>query len=318
MNLKSTSYKTLIALLFVLMLTLIYYLIRCVIFTDISLEPINRQQVAEISDSNYKPRLPVILISYADGHEIFYKNQNFQTLSALNKGIDQFILYRRNMIDPVFYKKNRHILEEKFGAGYWLWKPHIILKAMKQAPKNSIILYVDSGLSIKGDLKKIFDALEKNDIVIAEDVYAQKPFLEEMAGKETIKTIGITLKSNEHIKPLWAAFIAVKNTEHAQKFIETWLGFCEQKELITQHLNDQMLLGLVAHKYPDKVYAVPTSIFFNIFEWHHRKTNPEEQSLSLLPCLSKHTNHKPRRDYIINSKIFQVIRNYILNNVNQK
>jgi hypothetical protein len=314
MNLKSIIYKALIISSFSLTLMLIYRLAIWVIFTDISLEPINKQHVTEISSPAYKARLPVTLISYADGPEIFYKNQNFQALSGLNKGIDQFILYRRNLIAPDFYKKNVHILQEKFGAGYWLWKPHIILQTMKRAHKNSIILYMDSGLSITGDLKAIFDALEKNDIIIAEDgAKTQKPFLDSMVAKETIKTIGINLKDGEHIKPLWAAFIAVRNTENAQKFIETWLSFCEQKELITQYLNDQMLLGLVAHKYPNNVYTMPEPIITGILTWHHRKTNPDGQNKSLLPCLAKHIEKIDAK--LINLKIFRVIRDYILTHV---
>ncbi|MES2252278.1 MAG: hypothetical protein V4482_01150 [Pseudomonadota bacterium] len=148
MNYKAIALKVFLIGIFALMLKLVYSLAIWVVFTDISMESIDKESCVEINSTEFKPRLPVTLISYADGHEIFYKNQNFQTFSALNKGIDQFILYRRDMIDPDFYKKNEHILKEKYGVGYWLWKPQIILQTMKMMPEDSIIIYLDVGYTL--------------------------------------------------------------------------------------------------------------------------------------------------------------------------
>lgn len=311
MNYKLFLLRFLFVGIFVFLLKVMYHLAIWVVFTDISMEPIDKQACVEINSSEFKPRLPVTLISYADGHEIFYKNQNFQVFSGLNKGIDQFILYKRNMIDPEFYKKNAHILQEKFGVGYWLWKPQIILQTMKMMPENSIIIYMDSGLSVKNTLQPIFDVIKQHDIIIAEDgEKAQKPYLDMMVDKNTIQKIGIDLKQGEHIKPLWAAFLVVKNTEKARKFIETWLSFCEQKELITQYLNDQMILGLLGHKYSQSVYTMPEPTVTNMLEWHHRKTTPADLKLSLLTSLHKHVGGSQGK--LLNSKIFHMFRDFAL------
>ena len=314
---KVINFKILAALSFLMALVIIYCLSIWVIFTDISLEAIDKENCVEINSAEFKPRLPVTLISYADGAEVFYRNQNFQVFSALNRGVDQFILYRRNMIDPVFYEKNAHILKEKFGAGYWLWKPQIILQTMKMMPKDSIIIYMDSGFCIKNNLKPVLKALEKNDVLIAEDgEKAQKPYLELMVNKDTLKTLGVALKENEHVKPLWAAFIAVRNTEKARKFIETWLHYCEQKELIMQYMNDQMLLGLVAHQYPQSVYTMPEPTVNDILVWHHRKTGVTEQNRSLLPYLCKHVRRL--ESVFMNMGIFSVFRDFMLTHVKNK
>ena len=293
------------------MSVIIYCLFVWVVFTDISMEPIDKQSCIEINSAEFKPRLPVTLISYADGHEIFYKNQNFQVLSGLNKGIDQFILYKRNMINPDFYKKNVHILQEKFGAGDWLWKPQIILQTMKAMPKDSVIIYMDSGFSIKNSMQPIFKALGENDVLIAEahNDYANKT-VEDSVDESVLKKVGINLKKDERMKSIWAAFIVVKNTKKAREFVETWLSYCKQEELIKRYQNDQTLLSLVYHKLPEKVSMMQKPILESILEWHHRKTNTDELCLSLLPSLHKHITGAERR--LLNFKPFRIFRDFAL------
>ena len=315
---KVINFKILAALSFLMALVIIYCLSIWVIFTDISLEAIDKENCVEINSAEFKPRLPVTLISYADGAEVFYRNQNFQVFSALNRGIDQFILYRRNMLDPVFYEKNAHILKEKFGAGYWLWKPQIILQTMKMMPKDSIIIYMDAGFSVKHDLKPIIEALAKKDIVLAEDgEKSPAPYLENLTHESTLKAVSIDLKKNEHIKPLWSAFVAIKNTKKAEEFIRTWLGFCERREIIKQYecLYDQILLGLSAHKCPNDIYVMSEQSVRDILEWHHRKPNINPNN-SLLPCLFKHVNGIDKE--LFKLKIFRAFRDFMLTHVKNK
>ncbi len=81
----------------------LYVLSIYMIYTDISLEPVPKKFCT--SD----PRAPVYLVTYADGAEVFYQNQNFIVFSDLNKGIDHFLSYRRHLIDPTFISKNQEV-----------------------------------------------------------------------------------------------------------------------------------------------------------------------------------------------------------------
>ncbi|MES2252277.1 MAG: hypothetical protein V4482_01145 [Pseudomonadota bacterium] len=138
---------------------------------------------------------------------------------------------------------------------------------------------------------------------------SQKPHLEDMIDKKYIKEIEISLNEGEHIKPLAAGFIAIKNNANARAFIEKWLGYCEQKQLIRQPQGEQVLLGLTAYKYPNGVYAMPSKAFGKFLEWHHRRPNINPQN-SLLPCLLKHVSWSEGR--LVNSKIFRMFRDFAL------
>lgn len=58
-----------------------------------------------------------------------------------------------------------HVQER--GAGYWLWKPYIILKTLLyEMEEGDLLLYSDSGSEAIGDLRPLFDLAVEDDIVI--------------------------------------------------------------------------------------------------------------------------------------------------------
>src|SRR5208282_2331127 len=75
-------------------------------------------------------------------------------LSALNKGVDFILNYRKSHIDKEFFEKNKHILSQKKGDGYWLWKPYFILKTLENAPENSTVIY--SRINHGGVFRSVF------------------------------------------------------------------------------------------------------------------------------------------------------------------
>jgi len=77
--------------------------------------------------------------------------------SALTIGnADQAIAYTRDdLLDSDFYHANRSILDNPRGAGFWAWKPYIILTTLKKLGANDWLIYSDSGKPFrKGDPKR--------------------------------------------------------------------------------------------------------------------------------------------------------------------
>lgn len=44
-----------------------------------------------------------------------------------------------------FFRDNQAILSQQFGAGYWAWKPFIILEQLKSVEDGDFVIYHDSG-----------------------------------------------------------------------------------------------------------------------------------------------------------------------------
>jgi len=86
------------------------------------------------------------LVAFASGNCV--KGQTKIVNSALENGFKQeniHIFGAHDVFDDPFVIENHHIFKEKKGAGYWAWKPFIILKVMQNIPMGDVIVYHDSG-----------------------------------------------------------------------------------------------------------------------------------------------------------------------------
>ena len=80
------------------------------------------------------------LVNYADITHKKAQQQNTQTAINIAK-FDNVFAFNRNDIDQSFIKKNKHILDLKRGAGYWMWKPYVIKKALELIEEDEILFY---------------------------------------------------------------------------------------------------------------------------------------------------------------------------------
>lgn len=239
------------------------------------------------SDFRSKPnKPPVYLVSYADGHEVFYRNQRTLAHSALGRGVDFILNYNRSHIDPAFIKKNQAIFDQKSGAGYWLWKPWIIQHALKHAPENAIVIYADTGFVVHDSLTPILRELEKSDIILCEYEKVEVHGLLKHATTRTIfKKLNADNSNVWNQKRIIGGFIALRNTTKARDFIDEWLKHCQDPVMLTgqgdtneqlpefrNHYHDQSILSVMAAKRKDiHRLKYQAELITHFMVWHHRR-----------------------------------------------
>lgn len=251
------------------------------------------------------PRVPVYLISYADGHEVFYKNQQALVYSAINKGFDVFINYRKAILDKNFVNNYRDILSVKSGAGLWLWKPQILLQTMDNSPENSIIVYTDVGFVYVRDAKECIAQLGDYDVALMNvDAYATKEKLVDWMPKKISKEWGVLeMAEDKRPKFIESGLIIVRNTARARHFIQKWLQICARRDYafisydktedgIKGFTYDQSLLSLIAFAHPDGVVIHPKEQFKRFTVFHHRHPGNNKPLLPFLVLPLKELREK--------------------------
>lgn len=312
---KKALLYTFIILLISWIITLYYVLLK----TDIATSKVD-DTVLNFSKGEYKYQPPIALVSYGAGDPIFLSNQVTLTESAINKGIQNIYSYGRQNIDPEFYKKNRHILEQPRGAGYWLWKPYFILKTMQQLPENSIILYADSGVVFSAPpAERLLDLLKENDMVFAG--HGKPAKLRTLLKKEAQILMGID--SNEEIlnsQEIWAYFMAIRNNSETRKFVAKWLRFCENSDILTDapfdpkiqekdfyaHLHDQSILSVLVAQEPEKKIIIKRYKFRKEYGLDNFHRHPKDQYTS--PKFHAAGLHKKVADLLYNNFLLRTVR----------
>lgn len=211
----------------------------------------------------------IIAINYAD--ERFAKQQKYNAKTAYSIGrADKVIQYGYLDLDDEFKNKNKNILSQARGGGYWIWKPYIILKTLNEiADYGDYVLYCDSGSYFVNKIEHLIKAMEKENTDI---MSFELPLMEKQwTKKETFVLMESDNYDVANSNQILATFILVKKSNRSIDFIKEYLKYCcnekividdynvaEQcREFIT-HRNDQSVLSLLIKKYKIQPFRDPS------------------------------------------------------------
>lgn len=229
-----------------------------------------------------------ILINYA--HNRFYESQKKNTHSGLAVGgFDKVVEYRYENLDIHFRERNTHILSQPRGAGYWIWKPQIILQtffskiiclpgtkvqfaitpSFNDFNEDDYIFYSDSGSVFISSIDPLIPLCDANNGVL---LFHLTP---DDANQELLQTkrdalILMDCDREDIIQqwPIHAGFQLYKNTAFARYFVSKYLHYCEDQRIVTDtpnqfgdnyalfqnHRHDQSVLSCLQKKFNIKSY----------------------------------------------------------------
>jgi hypothetical protein len=269
---------------------------------DISIRNIDPVANPDYQAQQYKNRTPVYLVSYAAGNEVFYQNQHALVQSALNRGVDFFLNYRPSLIDQDFYEQNKEVLNEKAGAGYWLWKPYVILKTLEHMPENAVLVYADTGVIFTSSLMPVIQKTEKYDAIFyACEPEIFKPLKESTDTQVAVETGVSDMPEYQNFPQLWAGFMIFKNTNNSREFVKKWLKMCLNTNWIKgygkgSHFHDQSLMAICFLQNKKEMIALDAREFRPILKWHHRHKQEAKYGLLVYQKPSMHyLEHKAWR-----------------------
>lgn len=237
-----------------------------------------------------------ILITFGDGK--FQRSIDLLESSAHDLGsVDSVLAYTPTWLKPtVFARNNTFILSQSRGAGFWAWKPFIILNALQNSKIGDVIIYSDAGLQIIGDLTPLYElASEKERLIFRlppEGVLYHKA--RQWTKGDCFEIMGCNEEKYWEADMTNGAISVWKNTGENQEYIKEWLRFAQMPNVITDipslcphqpgfkdHRHDQSILSNLRVKYDWELFRDPTqygeidkdyfqnSPYDQLF-WHHR------------------------------------------------
>jgi hypothetical protein len=107
-----------------------------------------------------------LLINF--GHRCCRRSQKDNCVTGLKHGIRQCLMFNQHIFDndPIFANHNKNILNRKRGAGYWLWKPYMLLKELYLARDGDIIVYSDASVNFVANISYLTNLTANQDIVV--------------------------------------------------------------------------------------------------------------------------------------------------------
>jgi len=205
--------------------------------------------------------------------------QNLEKTSLEIGKVDEFIGYKEEWLKTTdFWKKNAFILSRPRGAGYWIWKPYLILETFNNLTNGDVVLYSDAGLSVIGNLDHLYEVAQNDPN--GGKVLFKLPAVgvpHHLAKTWTKRDTFVLMSCDE--EKYWNANMSNgavslwKKTEENIEFLKEWQRYLRDPRIVTDdpnmagrpnfmefkdHRHDQSVLSLLAIKYNFKMYRDPT------------------------------------------------------------
>jgi hypothetical protein len=160
-----------------------------------------------------------------------------------------------------FYRAYRHLLDQPRGAGYWLWKPYLILENLKQLGPEDVLIYLDSDVVVTDDLAPLAAlCTQKRPVVLVAD-HGHRNF--EMTRRDCFHYLGCDAERYHRAEQVWAGVQLYRNTPESLGFVESYLASCCDERVLVDgenrcgltnldgfvdHRHDQSVLSLLAER----------------------------------------------------------------------
>jgi protein O-GlcNAc transferase len=195
-----------------------------------------------------------IMVSYAGAFDpqldaSLRRAQSILAESAPVGGIDQVVGWDRQQLEATqFYLENRAILDQPRGGGYWLWKPYIILEALKSAKEDDIVVYWDVGKFKPNQFTRDIVPLvrwcrDHNGLLPGVPILPQGTWTK----RDCFHFMGCDSAEYWNAKQIQATF-SFWSGKAAIEFVSEWLRWCKDARCLTDDPNQCGLPNLQGFK----------------------------------------------------------------------
>ncbi len=213
----------------------------------------------------------LLLINYANAP--FYKSQRFNSETGLRvAGFDRVISYGPQDIDADFYKKNRHILSQWRGNGYWLWKPYFIKKSLALLNDGDFLFYCDSGAHFISPIEPLINLCQQSnqDILPFEMRFVEKYWTK----RDAFILMNCDTRQYTDTFQRAGTYSLWRKTPFSMNFANDLLTLAQDERMITDlknqiglsnypgyrgHRHDQSIFSLLTKKYGLEAYRDPAN-----------------------------------------------------------
>jgi hypothetical protein len=149
------------------------------------------------------------------------------------------------------------IMKERRGAGYWLWKPAILLDAMASLPDGVPILYTDAGLAYENSPAPLLSLLQDQEVVTFSNTPDRVQRL--WTKRDCFVLLDADRPEEWERRQLDAAVLLMRNGPRARALMAEWATAMRDPRTLTDQPNQcglPNLAGFIEHRHDQSVLTI--------------------------------------------------------------
>lgn len=195
------------------------------------------------------------LVCYAAGAPVHFRNQAALAASARRHGVTHISALNANSLAAGFTAGHPAVLAAGEGAGYWLWKPRIILDALERAAEDDVVIYADSGADVRHSLDALARSVQGRDGLLFWNDYPNWMHVK----RDAFVFTGTDTPRHHGARQLDAAFLVFRNNPRVRAFVRLWLAHCADARQLTDQPNTcglENLPGFIQHRHDQSLLTL--------------------------------------------------------------
>lgn len=192
-------------------------------------------------------------INYANNG--YLKAQEFCSQTAKEVGFDSIDSYKFSDIDSDFYNKNKQILDQPRGAGYWLWKSYFLNKKLNEINNGDILVYSDSGSYYKSSVQPLIDLIKKEESGVLS--FELLGLLEKQYTKrDAFKLMNLDIPEYVDSSQREATYIWIIKNEFTTNLISEYLKYAQDPQIITDDKSEDNYPEFIDHRHDQSIWSL--------------------------------------------------------------
>jgi hypothetical protein len=213
-----------------------------------------------ISPKPAKKAAVVQVITYASPS--FMGSASVLGQKSIQNGFDAFEIFHYDRLQISFRSDHQSTLSKSRGAGYWIWKPRIILDKLESIDEGDYLFYIDAGALPRKKCDEIMKLCHPDKINVWEIKNGK-------IRNWTDANVALQLELSDDIlnsPMIWAGGICIPSNQDSIEIMSKWMELCENQNLlhpdsapnysptenIFWHRHDQSLLSILVAQNPEK------------------------------------------------------------------
>lgn len=181
---------------------------------------------------------------------------------------------RARLVQTEFYNRHQNVLDQPRGAGYWLWKPYIILEKFKELNEGDFLFYIDADIKIIADPAPLLELCTQNNGILLFIEKDPRHNCKYWVKRDVFHLMDLDEPRYHNAPSANAGIQLYQKKETSQGFLEALLFWCTYNpgiltdepnicgkpdlEGFIEHRHDQAILSMLRIKHDIEGFRIPT------------------------------------------------------------
>lgn len=213
----------------------------------------------------------IIAANYAD--KKFRRAQRLNSKTARQWGADRVIEYTPEDIDSAFRVRNKEILDNPRGGGYYLWKPYVFYRGYQELQEGDYLIYTDAGAVYVDKIQKLIDCMEREKVNLMLFSLQNEMLERRYTKRDAFILTGCDEERYADTPQSIGGYIVCKKSPEVEDFFQEVLSYAQDIRIISDrpntmgkenypdfidHRHDQSVISLISKKRGIKKFRDPS------------------------------------------------------------